>query len=314
MSDAEQPPGRSRTTLARQLLTGLFVTAVGISGAALLLPDFRLDGSVAQRLLAVLAISAVFVVGIGVVPSPVYRALRRAQARNLRDMAEEPDLYASDREFFAPVRRMWLLGGVSTAISVVLAPAVLWLSVWLCDALGLSVRLSGFWPTVIVAVVVAAAARMVGWIPALFLGRRRARTAIRALAAYACILAGLWLAVAVLGDVRLESGPGELQVLAMVVFTALFALVDLQVTAPGLTMVAALAINGLKLWLLSWLSTWMDITLRISGFWTFVLAALMLTIAIWLARLGRSAQPQPQAPDPILDPFHGHPHDMGPLY
>jgi hypothetical protein len=43
----------------------------------------------------------------------------------------------------------------------------------------------------------------------------------------------------------------------------------------------ALACDGLELWALSWLSRWLDVTLSVVGFWTFVWAAAIILGAQW---------------------------------
>jgi len=286
MSGIKAPPARFWARLAGQLFTSLVATAVGILIAVRLVPDFRLEGSVAQQLSTGLVIAVIFVIGIRLLPILVYLflLLKRVVRRGERHLTEEPDFGVSDLKFFAPVLGAGFLGFVS----VVVTPAVLWLSVWLCGVLGLPVQLSGFWPTVVAALVVAAGRRIPLWLFGLVGPAQARKAAAWALGECAAITGGLLLAVAMLEGVWLESGPGEQQLLTLVVLAVLFSFVELDLAIPLVAAVAAmLLVNSLTLWLLSWFSTGMDIMLKISGFWTLVLVAAIVTIATLPIRIAR---------------------------
>ena len=92
----------------------------------------------------------------------------------------------------------------------------------------------------------------------------------------------------------------------------LFSYVNPDFNLPGLTTLFLVALGALKLWLLSWLSTWMDLTLQISGFWTFVGTACLLVVLTGpirlIERLTRRPEPEegpfwyfPPKPPMLLD-------------
>ncbi|MEE6261024.1 hypothetical protein [Plantactinospora sonchi] len=308
MSVTQQP----RRSWARSIwgwIVTLVSTAVAIWIVVQVLPDFELTGPGTEQMLALAVITVVFLAGVGLLPLPLYWLLGRSARRNVRQMAQEPDPDASDREFFAPFRRMMVLTGVGTAVgavvTVVLAPVVLWLSARLCEVLGLPVRLSGLWPTVFAAALVAIISTMVGDLLQLPTGRRRAWRTLRFLAAYLLPMAGLWLTVAWLDNATLRTGDEQQHLFVLVVLAVVFARLDFEVSAPLVTLILMLVINAFKLWLLSWLSSWMILPLQISGFWTFVLAALIVTIVTlpneWLKP---RRPPEPTMHDPFMDSMH----------
>lgn len=309
---------RSRAMVGWQWVSGLVAAAAGVSVAVLLVPDFRLDGSSGGQLLAVLGIAVVVTAGTVLLPLPVNRWLRGAQDRSARAMATEPDLYASDREFFAPARRAMFLGfagaAVRVAVAVVVMPVALWLSTWLGEAAGLPVRLLGFWPTVVAALVIAVVSGMAGSLLELLTGRSRGRRAVWVLARYGLVLGGLWLPVLVLGGVRLEPGSWTRQLLTLVVLAGLFSMISFELTVPFVTTILTIAINGLKLWFLSWFSTGLEVSLRISGFVNFLLAALIVTVVILLVSLVVRARERPMTSAPLPDPLLDHQPPMGPYY
>ncbi|MEO3818005.1 hypothetical protein [Plantactinospora sp. B24E8] len=308
MSVTQQP----RRSWARSIwgwIVTLVSTAVALWIVVQVLPDFELTGSGTAQVLTLVLITVVFLAGVGLLPLPLYRLLGLRARRTIREMAQEPDLDASEREFFAPFRRMMVLSGVSTVVGITvalaLAPVVLWLSVRLCEALGLPVRLSGFWPTVLAAVLVSLISTTVGDLLRLPTGRLRILRTLRFLARYLLPMAGLWLTVTWLDNATLGAGDGQQQLSVLVVLAVLFARLAFEVSAPLVTLVLMLVINVFKLWLLSWLSGWMIHSLQISGFWTFVLAALIVTIVTlpneWLKP---RRPPEPPMHDPLMDPMH----------
>jgi len=305
---------------AQYWLWVLPTTAVGVWIAASLVPGYRVDGRPGQQLLAVLVVAVLVAVVIKYLPVPAYRVLGRTEARAVRRFSDEAfNAFNSgfDSAFdsaWKSIRRIWLLILVRLAIELVVlamvAPAALWLATWLGAALGLPVSLSGLWPTVVAGLVICAVRRLVaepvGWLT----GRGRGRRTARGLFGYLLPLGGLGLAVVVLGGVRLEPAPGARQVLTMAVLAALFVLVRFILMVPFVTTVARVVGNALKLWVVSWLSGWMDVTLQIEGFWTLALAALIVTAVNWPVWF--ADKPRQPMPDPFwADPF---PHHHYPIY
>ena len=126
------------------------------------------------------------------------------------------------------------------------------------------------------------------------------------------LLAGLLLAERLFEGVQVESGPRWQQLLLLTVVAVLFSYVNPDFNLPGLTTLFLVALGALKLWLLSWLSTWMDLTLQISGFWTFVGTACLLVVLTGpirlIERLTRRPEPEegpfwyfPPKPPMLLD-------------
>lgn len=304
-----QQPRRSWIGSVWGWLVTLVSMAVAIWIVVQVLPDFELTGSGTTQVLAIAVITVVFLAGVGLLPLPLYWLLGLRARRTVGEMAREPDFGASDQEFFAPFRRMMVLSGVSTIVGITvalaLAPVVLWLSVRLCESLGLPVRLSGLWPTIFAAVLGALISTAVGDLLRLPTGRLRILRALRFLATYLLPMVGLWLTVTWLDNTTLGAGDGQQQVFVLVVLAVLFARLAFEVSAPLVTLVLMLVINVFKLWLLTWLSGWMVLPLQISGFWTFVLAALIVTIVTlpneWLKP---RRPPEPPMHDPFMDPMH----------
>ena len=317
-----QQPRRSWVGSIWRWLVNLLVPVVTIWSAVLVLPDFTMDGTRNEQLLALAIIAVVYLAATNLLLLPIAWGTHRAVAREVREMGREPDWGVSDREFFAPFRRAALFTGAGTAgglaVTLVAAPIALWLAARLCAAIGLPVRLSGFWPIVIAAAVVAALGALLGDLLRLPLGRRRMLRTLGFVAEYALPTLGLWLVVVLLGDARQESGPGERQLLVLVIIAALFAATQIELSAPFLTIALQVVVNALKLWLLSWASGWTILPVRISGFWTFVLAALIVTAVTWperWIRALRAGPPPPPTPvyDPFMDPMTHH-FPTGPYY
>ncbi len=99
---------------------------------------------------------------------------------------------------------------------------------------------------------------------------------------------GLWLADLVLGGVSLAGSLAE-QLATLAVLAALFRIGGSHVLyffgLPFLVFLLPLLLSGLKLWLLGFVGQWTAAAFSIDGFWTLVLAALIVTAAtapIWL--------------------------------
>ncbi|WP_369476314.1 hypothetical protein [Streptomyces sp. BF23-19] len=314
--------GHGRTRRGAGVTLRLASVAAGVAVAALLVADFRLTGSAGQQVLAV-ALMAIFVsAGIWAV-SRLTALLMRPSLRQARELlAEEPDLRGSDREFFAPVRRLMFLGVLRTLVDLLVLPTVyplaLWAGVRICGAAGLSAHLAGLWPVVVSGLLVAAVAGTVGTFFALF-RRRTSHAAARSLAAVLLNAAGLALAALVLDGVRLDSAPGWRQALALCAVASLFVLprITLSLPVPGIASIVLVAYHCLVLWLICAAFAFVDPQLHAEGFWPLAGAAAIMWAAEWPARLaarraqGATAQPAPVLPDPF-PPDHGFP--SGPLY
>ncbi|MCX4960315.1 hypothetical protein [Streptomyces virginiae] len=314
--------GHGRTRRGAGVTLRLASVAAGVAVAALLVADFRLTGSAGQQVLAV-ALMATFVSAGMWATSSLTALLMRPSLRQARELlAEEPDLRGSDREFFAPVRRLMFLGVLRTLVDLLVLPTVyplaLWAGVRICGAAGLSAHLAGLWPVVVSGLLVAAVAGTVGTFFALF-RRRTSHAAARSLAAVLLNAAGLALAALVLDGVRLDSAPGWRQALALCAVASLFMLprITLSLPVPGIASIVLVAFHCLVLWLICAAFAFVDPQLHAEGFWPLAGAAAIMWAAEWPARLavrraqGAAAQPAPVLPDPF-PPDHGFP--SGPLY
>lgn len=314
--------GRTRTGRGVGVILRLASVAAGVAVAALLVVDFRLTGSASRQALVV-ALTAAFVSTAVWAASNLTTLLMRPSVRRVRGLlAEEPDLWGSDREFFAPVRRLMILGVLQTLVNLLVLltvyPIALWAGVRICDAAGLSAHLTGLRPVFVSGLLVAAVATTVGTFFALF-RRRTSHAAARSLAAVLLNAAGLALASLVLNGVRLDSAPGWRQALALCAVASLFMLprITLSLPVPGLASIVLVAYHCLVLWLICAAFAYVDPRLHAAGFWPLAGAAAIMWAAEWPARLatvraqGAAAQPAPVLPDPF-PPDHGFP--SGPLY
>ncbi|WP_327411901.1 hypothetical protein [Streptomyces sp. NBC_01233] len=314
--------GHGRTGRGARVALRLASVTAGMAVAALLVVDFRLTGSAGRQVLVV-ALMAAFVSACVGAASNLTALLMRPSLRRARELlAEEPDFWGSDREFFAPVRRLMFLGVLQTLVNLLVLltvyPLALWAGVRICGAAGLSARLTGLWPVFVSGLLVAVVATTVGTFFALF-RRRTSGAAARSLAAVLLNAAGLALASLVLDGVRLDSAPGWRQAVALCAVASLFMLprITLSLPVPGIASIVLVAYHCLVLWLICAAFAFVDPPLHADGFWPLAGAAAIMWAAEWPARLavGRAqaaaAQPAPVLPDPF-PPDHGFP--SGPLY
>lgn len=314
--------GHGRRGRGAGVILRLASLAAGVAVAALLVVDFRLTGSAGRRIL-VIALVAAFTSAVVWAVLSLTALLMRPSLRRARELlTEEPDLWGSDREFFAPVRRLMFLGVLQTLVNLLVLltvyPLALWAGVRICGAAGLSARLTGLWPAFVSGLLVAAVATTVGTFFSLF-RRRTSRAAARSLAAVLLNAAGLALAMLLLDGVRLDSAPGWRQALALCAVASLFMLprVTLSLPVPGVASIILVAYHCLVLWLICAAFALMDPRLHADGFWQLAGAAAIMWAAEWPARLavgraqGAAGQPAPVLPDPF-PPDHGFP--SGPLY
>jgi hypothetical protein len=300
----------------RQWAVDVPTTAVGVWVATLLLPDFRLQGPAAEQLLAVLAVAAVFLGLRTLVLIAEHRTLASAARRGERRVVTAFDEWADD-EFETAVRRQMALSVIRQAVGllliVVVWPALLWLSVRLCGAVGMRVELLGFWPIVVSGLAVTALSRAVREMLNLVTRTGRAAPPWNLIEK---ILFLVVLAVMMLfGVVDMGSGPAWRQLLTLVALAALGYILSFWLTLPWLTFVVQYGINGLRLVLLEWASTVMEDPLRFTGIGPLLLTTLVLTIATWPVLAGRvRATRRPVVHDPFWPPDPLWPPDAFPRY
>lgn len=243
----------------------LVFDAAGVWVAAQLVKGMSLEGSAGQQLLALLVVVAVNVVGV----------------------------------YLSPVL-VGVLGGclgvpLMFAFAVASSPLLLWAGVAVCRWLDLPLDIAGFWPLILAAVVVhvvVACAQQV-WAARTKSGRRQG--ALAAIVRTATSFGVLVLIAAVFDGARIETGAGSQQLLTLSVLAVVFIIPDITVNRWGediilmswvssllVLAVYAVVANALMLWLISWISTGLTLTLSVSGFVTFLLASLLGTAVMWL--------------------------------
>ncbi|MGW0366111.1 hypothetical protein [Streptomyces sp. NPDC002990] len=293
----------------------------GVGVAELFVVGFRLTGDLVRQALAVVFTAAVVATAVWMASSLVAVVTRPSMRRVQRTLGEEPDFAGSDKEFFAPVRRLFLLGVLHTLVSLLIVvlvyPLALWAGLRICAAVGLPARLTGLGPVFVSALVVATVAKTARLCFTLF--RRRTRRAAGCwLAALVLNAGGLALAALLLDGVRIDAAPGWRQSVALCAVVCLFMLarVTLSLPVPGAASLVIVAYHCLLLWLICQVLPLTEPRLSIEGFWQLAGTAAIMWAAEWPARLvTRSTQTAAQPPPPLPDPFPpDHMFPSGPLY
>jgi hypothetical protein len=193
-------------------------------------------------------------------------------------------------------------------------PVGLWLSVVVCQWLDLPLRVSGFWPFVVGAVVCYVVAEIHDTIWDLLTAGGGQDRLVR-LAELIVLVGGVgvfWLLVVTFDAIRIDDGAGWRQSLIIVVLGALFVSVVSGVhLSASLAPISFLIVAGI-LWLVSWFSTGLVLTLEVAGFGTFALAGLLGAVAMWVVKLPLRAESGTveEKFDSIFasDPFAGRDH------
>ncbi|MER5352309.1 hypothetical protein ABT093_18515 [Kitasatospora sp. NPDC002551] len=245
-------------------LLDLVATAVGLAVAAAVVAGFELGGPPMAGCAAVFG-AAVLLVAVHSAGGALVRRFPagRSRAFCLRALLLLPLLLAAE-------------------------PAALWLAVRLAGGVGLSAGPAGPGATVVAAVVVMLVGVTVRHLWSVLADRDGDGTALRGVARHLLAVAGLALVVAVLDGATQANGPGWRQLLTLVALGAVLGPKFSRLSLPGrgvrLRSAAGLAVattgNLLKLWLVSWLSTWMELPLSIAGFGAFAAAALIVAVVM----------------------------------
>ncbi|GAA3801784.1 phage holin family protein [Streptomyces phyllanthi] len=274
---------RERTTKA---LWWLVMGSASTWGAAQVTRGVELDGPAGRQALTVLTMLAVSTLG----HLPVL-AVKHGLPRLVRVDA---------------VRRhegavACLVTVVTVGAAVVMAPLLWWLAETVCALLDLPLRISGFWPFVVVALVDLLLGLALTALRGSLTSKGRAQGAVGRLGRLAVCFGVLWLLTSALGGVRLEADEWWRAVIAMVVSAVLFSLLgtgftlshdlgwpDLRRLVLGVLpflAVGSLAGGALVLWLVSWFGTGLRPTLHVSGFGTFLSAGVITAVVLWAAGL-----------------------------
>ncbi|MFE6866676.1 hypothetical protein ACFVFS_08970 [Kitasatospora sp. NPDC057692] len=261
------PNGSRPATGPAALLVDLVATAVGLAVAAAVVAGFDLGGPPANRCAAVLG-AAVLLVAVHAAGGALVRRLR------------------ADRSHVPCLRALLLVPLLPLLLAA--EPAALWLAVRLAGWLGLSTGRAGAGATVVAAVVVMLVGVTVHHLWSVLADRDGDGSALRGVARHLLAVAGLAVVVAVLDGAALANGPGWRQLLTLVALGAVLGPKFSRLSLPGrgvrLRSAAGLAVatagNLLKLWLVTWLSTWMELPLSIAGFGAFAAAALIVGVAM----------------------------------
>ncbi|MEV6976854.1 hypothetical protein [Kitasatospora sp. NPDC093806] len=265
-------------------------TAAGIAVAPCVVTGFDLGGPAGTRWAVILGTAAVLV-AVHVLAGGLVRLL-------------------------APARSCAACLGLALLAPLLLVaePVALWLAVRLGHRFGLPVELSGVGPTVVAALVVMLVGVTVRQSWHLLVGRDPGGDAALGVVRHLLAAAGLGLALAVLDRAELADGPGWRQLLTLLVLGAVLGLKFTRLSLPGhgplprtaAGLVVATIGNTLKLWLVSWLSTWFDLPLSIAGFGTFVLAAVLVALVMLPTSVARRHPEDgggPSLPGAMAEPY-----------
>ncbi|MFF8772562.1 hypothetical protein [Kitasatospora sp. NPDC015120] len=256
--------GSRRAAGPAALLLDLVATAAGLAVAAAVVAGFDLGDGPAARCAVVLGAAALLVAVHAAGGALVRRSpTDRSCAFCLGTLLLFPLLLAAE-------------------------PAALWLAVRLAGALGLAARPAGPGATVVAAVVVVFVGMTVRHLWSVLADRDGDGAALRGVARHLLAVAGLALVVALLDGAAQADGPGWRQLLTLVALGAVLGLKFSRLSLPGFGVrpraAAGLAVatvgNPLKLWLVSWLSTWMELPLSLAGFGTFAVAAVIVAVVM----------------------------------
>jgi hypothetical protein len=237
-----------------------------------------LDGELYRQVLAV-----AIVVAILNLPALLRRAAKRLGrwARGARHVSRKSTVNAAR------------LTSAIVQIVLLIPPLPFWFSVKVCQSLGLPVDVDGIWPTVVGALVVDSVSIVPGFVVKVLTTRGRGDLTGGMLLRLTLSLGVLWVVVLVFEGAGFDTGPWWRQLLVTVALTPVFHIVNLRINltlgtpaaVAGLPLLFGygVAVNGLMLWLVSWISTGMHPTLRIGGFTTYLLAAMLATAVMWTA-------------------------------
>lgn len=269
------------------------VSALGAWLAAGLVPAYDAAGGPWLRGLGFVITGIVFAIMITLSTWLAGRVLRPLERHAERLLSYEDDSTfdaETEWEFFRPIRVLWLLSALRYALDLVIAffvaPLAFWLGTTAGRAVGLSVQLDGFWPTVLAALIVEGVRRSLPQrrpAPRRIAPRRIALWLVRLLLP----VLGLALAVLIVPGFDLGPGPFVQQALAVLVFGRLSQVITLWVQVPFVTLLLRIAGNAAKLWALAWLSGWSILPLHVDGFWPLALAALIFSVATWFLQFPR---------------------------
>jgi uncharacterized membrane protein YvlD (DUF360 family) len=266
MNAAAAPPRAPNRllTLVRELL----VASAGILLATQVVARARLDGPWGQRIGALALAACVYLCGPRL-PALVAGRMRRTGPGCGTLLLRLPG-------------------------ALVLGPVMLWVAGELCRGAGLELRISGFWPLLVAAVVLVAAESYLGTLIRVGTRDGREEGAAGPVVLTLAAALGLWLAALALPGARLADGPWWRQLLTLLVLGWLFAL-NPKVPVPFLRIltsrsgpflfVVGVCVNALVLWAVTWFSTGLRLPMHIGGVGGFLLAALLVTALMWVANL-----------------------------
>lgn len=303
----------------RWLRVPAWIAAAVLAGwvADLLVPGFRIDGSVTSRLvvgavvatisflaLAAMALVAGFVVafvGAGLVALfGAIKALmgpRRIRPRRRRlsmphegfddlgneDFRDEASPTTTKPRWHPAVTVLVRAGWVGMTIAI--TPLAFFLGVRACQVVGAPVEVSGGWAVFLAAglVVSGVGSAVRAWLVPPTEGSRLRRWAAARVTSVA-VAAVLWLAVAYVDGIQLAPADGHPAVVDVLVLAAILDL--LRTEGPGLWGAAVQgALNVLALWFVAWVSVSLASRLEFSGPLPLVLTALVITAVTLPQRL-----------------------------
>jgi hypothetical protein len=251
------------------MLWRCLLTAAGCWIVAAIADGVRMDGSVGGQVLASLLVGVTFQL-----PALLQKLLERAG---------KPRSCLAAVVFVAANLVLWLPGSV----------LALWVSVLICEAIDLPLRVAGFSSIVFGTVAILYCSAVLH--TPVVLARRRAEGGFGIMARMLASLLVLWLMLG-LDGVRLDEGPAWQQVLTVVMLAPLFHFINIRLlmNVPRHTAVRllpaivgySLVANAFALWVVSWISAAaLKMPLSVTGIGTFVVSSSIATAIMWAVNL-----------------------------
>ncbi len=282
-------PRKALVALVRRSIY-LASTAAGVWSATVLVEGFRLGGSTARQVLAIVLIAGLFPVVTSLLTIPAQLVLQSGLLadvwRRVKDDDFEPGNTAPKPVPHVALTAV-LLALLLVSFTFFAAPAALWLCRCLCNVVGLPVNLPGGWGAHIAAALIIS----IGWVTLGGVFRRPGKRGgwrgwVASPLAYLLTLGGLWLSLTLLSGVHLETWNADYPVLTIFVLAGMLG--SFQYEIPGkIGALLQFPVNIVAAWLLAWFSGWLTNSLLIAGLTDFVLTALVITIVTIPARLMR---------------------------
>lgn len=278
---------------------GMAAGVLGVWVADLVVPGFRIDGSLTVQLLIGGVIGAIsfgattaMVILLAIPASVIMSVL--AHARPAAEPAGgDADGTPAAAEAYPLFVKLWA-GALHVAGIFLITPLAFFLAIRACRVVGMPVEMSGGWAAYLTVGLVASAVWTVvrgTLVPPAKRAERRRWVAARI--AYLAMALVLWLAVRYIDGVHLAPTVDRSEIVDILVLAAV--LCSMQLAASGKwSALTQVPLDVLAVWVLAWIGAWLANPLEFSGAGTLVLTAVAITavtLPLWLlAPPSRSSQ------------------------